>query len=327
MTRRSRIGVLLAATLTLVLIGAGYTWYTANQRGNAETTTDGLTLSAPGHLIYRDTSDTDRLVSVPATDPSGARTATNVHCLRFHAAAGTGLCLRIQPGQMPPYWAIVLDDHLNETRRLPVAGTPSRARVAPSGRMAAWTLFVGGHAYATAGSFSTQTSILDTRTGTLIDNLETFDITLDGKHYTDGDINIWGVTFVDDNRFYATLATQGSTHLVQGDITARTLRTLRANVECPSLSPDGTRLVFKKRIGADTDGSIWRLHLLDLTTMRETPLAEQRSVDDQALWQDNHTVLYSLPDKGSFTLWSVPADGTGTPHKSLANATSPALTR
>ena len=45
--------------------------------------------------------------------------------------------------------------------------------------------------------------------------------------------------------------------------------------------------------------------------MKETQLAETRSVDDQALWQDDHTVLYGLDN----AVWAVPADGSGAPRK------------
>ena len=65
---------------------------------------------------------------------------------------------------------------------------------------------------------------------------------------------------------------------------------LHENVECPSLSPDGTRVAYKRRTGSATRP--WRLTVLDLATMRETPLAEPRSVDDQAEWLDDDHVLY-----------------------------------
>lgn len=35
---------------------------------------------------------------------------------------------------------------------------------------------------------------------------------------------------------------------MRGDVTARTLTTVHRNVECPSLSPDGTRVAYKKRV-------------------------------------------------------------------------------
>ena len=87
------------------------------------------------------------------------------------------------------------------------------------------------------------------------------------------DHNFWGVTFAPDgDRFYATLGTGEQTYLVRGDVRrGPRVTVLRENVECPSLSPDGTRIAFKKRVGGR---GMWRLHVLDLATLRETPLAE-----------------------------------------------------
>ena len=84
------------------------------------------------------------------------------------------------------------------------------------------------------------------------------------------------------------------------------------------VSPDGKRVAFKKKAG---EGA-WRLSVLDLASLRETELAETRSVDDQALWQDDHTVLYGLEN----AVWAVPADGSGAPRKFLRDAASPAVT-
>jgi hypothetical protein len=138
-------------------------------------------------------------------------------------------------------------------------------------------------------------------------------------------VNFWGVTFADDDRtFYATLATKGSTYLVRGDLRARTVTTVRSNVECPSLSPDGTRIAFKKRVKGLSKDAPWRLYTLDLRTLRETPLAEPRSVDDQAVWRDDHTLVYALPGDYGADLYTIPSDGTGKPRRISTAAVSPA---
>ena len=93
-------------------------------------------------------------------------------------------------------------------------------------------------------------------------------------------------------------------------------------MECPSLSPDGKRLAFKKRVGGLLR-PVWRFHVLDLATMSETPLAELRSIDDQIEWLDDRQVLYG---DGS-TIWVAAADGTGQPRKFLSQATSPTVLR
>lgn len=267
----------------------------------------------------------DELATVPAADPSGPRTASGVKCLRFYAAGGTGVCLRAERGAVQTtYRAVILDAHLKERAHYDIPGIPTRTRVSPSGRLAAWTVFVGGDSYA-GTNFSTRTAILDTRTGQLTKTLEDFTIERDGRTYHASDVNFWGVTFASDDRhFYATMATSGKTYLISGDLETRRVTTSRTNLECPSLSPDGTRLAFKKRVPGLPSDAPWRLYVLDLATMRETPLAEPRSVDDQLVWQDTKTVTYSLPGDYGADLYTLPADGTGKPHRLLTAGLAPA---
>ncbi|MCX5210235.1 TolB-like translocation protein [Kitasatospora sp. NBC_00240] len=335
----SRVVVLLVAVLVLGAVGTGSVLYAADRSGRRDQAQPGGPSVVPGRielhaqagarqLVFRNMAwgpHHDEVVSVPLDDPGGVRTASGLQCLRFHAAAGTGICLQAERGALQDtYRAVVLDDRMRELRHFPVAGIPTRARVSPSGHLAAWTVFVSGDSYA-GTDFSTRTSIVDTRDWSLQDNLETFAVIKDGRPYQAHDVNIWGVTFADDGTFYATLATGGQTYLVRGDLAARTLTTLHQNVECPSLSPDGTRIAYKKRVaGADADAP-WRLYVLDLATMTETATAEQRSIDDQALWSDPSTLVYALPGDFGADLWTVPADGSGTAGRLLDSAVAPAV--
>lgn len=132
-----------------------------------------------------------------------------------------------------------------------VPGIPNRARVSASGQVLSWTTFTTGDSYNTA-AFSTRTAILDLRTGYLVKSIEQIPLTFGGARHHDSDVNYWGVTFAaDDNRFYATVSTRGATHLVEGDLRAWSAKALRENAECPSLSPDGTRVAFKKKVSDD----------------------------------------------------------------------------
>ncbi|MFR9794842.1 TolB family protein [Streptomyces sp. MS06] len=335
-TLRTRLLVLASALLVLAAVALASVLHAsarAERRDRArpdgpEITSGAVVLTEPGRMVFRNMAwgpHRDELVSVPASDPSGPRTASHVKCLRFHAAAGTGVCLQAVHGPLSDtYRAVLLDARLHVTRRYDVPGIPSRARVSPTGHLAAWTAFVGGDSYA-GTDFSTRAAVVDTRTGTLIPSLESFRIVKDGREYRSSDVNFWGVTFADDDRtFYATMATGGRTYLVRGDLRAHTLTTLRGNVECPSLSPDGTRIAFKKRVPGLPKDAPWRLYVLDLRTMRETPLAEPRSVDDQAAWADARTVVYALPGDFGADLYRVPADGTGAPRRISTAALSPA---
>lgn len=264
------------------------------------------------------------LSTVSARDPRGPRTVTTWRCDRAYAARGTVACLR-PVDALRRTRLVVLGQDLRERRSVPLTGFPNRLRVSGSGRMVAWTLFVGGHSYAADG-FSTTAGILDTRTGAVATSLERFAITLGGRRYQAPDVNVWGVTFGgDDNTFYATMSTNGRRYLVKGDFTARTLRTFTEGIECPELSPDGTRLAFKAAVSGDPARG-WRLSVLDLATGRVTASAESRSVDDQAIWLDDRTLAYGLqrPD-GVNDVWTVPADGTGRPGVLVPQAGSPAF--
>ncbi|MFF4546711.1 TolB-like translocation protein [Streptomyces sp. NPDC001435] len=334
---RRRLLILVTAVLLLAGLGTGVVLHAAARADRADQPQPGgpavsagkLTLSQKGRLAFLNAAagpHRTAVASVPSADPGGGRIATSLKCARFYAAAGRGVCLQSVTGVLKQSnRALLLDANLRTLRTFPLAGTPSRARVSPSGRFAAWTVFVSGESYSSA-FFSTRTSILDTRTMRLTPSLERFSVIKDGKPYHASDINFWGVTFAsDDDTFYATLNTANHTYLVRGSLSRHTVTTLIQNVECPSLSPDETRVAFKKRVLSGT--SLWHEYVLDLRTLKETALAERHSVDDQATWLDDHTVAYALPTNGkvgSSDLWSVPANGTGTPRLLIAGASSPA---
>jgi hypothetical protein len=265
----------------------------------------------------------DGRVAIAPAVPAGHGAVTALRCARvYFAAAGSGICLARGRGFAAGYEADVFGPDLRVRHRLAVDGIPSRARVSPDGRLGAVTLFVTGDSYADPGSFSTRTTIIDLAAGRKVAGLEDFVVMHGERRVTAIDVNFWGVTFArDSDRFFATLATGGRTYLIEGSVRRREARVLRSNVECPSLSPEGTRIAFKKRTGsAETP---WRLTVLDLRTMRETPLAERRSVDDQAEWLDGDHVLYGMRS-GVFV---ARADGRGRPRTFLAGADSPAVVR
>jgi hypothetical protein len=201
----------------------------------------------------------------------------------------------------------VLDARLNVTKRIKLAGIPSRARVSPDGRWGGTTAFIVGHSYAAPGEFSTATTLLDLRDEKVVGNLEDLvTVTHDGRRFAPVDRNFWGLTFSrDGDTFYATMASKGRTWLLEGSIKSRTATTIHDNVECPALSPDETRIAYKKAVA--TSPTKWRFHVLDLATGRETPLAETRSIDDQLEWLDDGHLLYGDRER----TWAVPADGSG----------------
>jgi hypothetical protein len=251
------------------------------------------------------------------------RTFEPLSCDRVYFTSGRGLCIARQKGLTAGFGAKIFGPDMRVEHELALDGAPSRARVSPDGRYGTVTMFVTGHSYAAAGSFSTTTTLIDMARGEKIAELEDFTVTRDGRQVTAVDVNYWGVTFArnDSDHFYATLATGGKTYLIEGSISRRIAHVIHENVECPSLSPDGTRVAYKWRTVSSERP--WRLSVLDLSTMRETRLAETRTIDDQAEWLDDGRVLYGLDDQ----VWVVPADGSGAPERFLTTADSPAVVR
>jgi hypothetical protein len=285
-------------------------------------------------LVFESTNDASygnvAVVSIDRLD--GPRYVTSVPCDRVDYAADNGLCLAGGSGPIAISTAYLLDTKFQRVYTFPLFGLPSRARLSPDGRYGAVTTFVTGDSY--TGSFSTRTTLLDVTHQKVLGDLESFDVSRDGQPMKSPDFNFWGVTFSHDGtHFYATLGTGGMSYLIQGDLQAHTARVLYPNVQCPSLSPDETRIAFKK--GEELNGvGVWRLTVLNLSSMTETPLAETRSVDDQAEWLDNDHLLYSLPTENqtSFArpatnVWEVPADGSGAPRLFLTDAYSPTVLR
>jgi hypothetical protein len=258
-----------------------------------------------------------------ALDTVGARTTTGLRCERTYFAGGKGVCLsREIKFYAAESVATFTDDRFQPLFDVRTPGIPSRARISRDGRRAAFTVFVSGHSYADP-ALSTTTLLVDLTTQQTIANLEAFQVWKDGRAIKALDFNYWGVTFErDSNFFYATLRTAGVNYLVRGDIMARAVTVVFPGVECPSLSPDETRVAFKKAVGRFE----WRLAVLDLESFEVVTLPEMRSVDDQAEWLDNTRVLYGMPDPAPWmTIMVTAADGTGQPAVFAKGAASPAV--
>jgi hypothetical protein len=274
--------------------------------------------------------DTFHKVEVAALKtPADGSFVTNLSCLRVYFGGDTGICLTsTTEGVQTKWWAQLFDVWFHALERFPLSGEPSRVRVSPDGRLAAATVFESGHSYAEHG-FSTRTTLYDLTDRKSLGDLEQFVSKRDGQVIHAVDFNFWGVTFSQDgNTFFATLDTAGVSYLVRGDARGRTLEVLRPNVECPSLSPDNTRIAFKKRVGARSLGW-WQIAVLNLDTMTETVLNnETHSVDDQVEWLDDARVVYHLTNGATAAdLWALRIDNSAPPERLLTSAYSPAVIR
>ncbi len=321
----SRSPKILIAIVALCVLGAGaYVAYAA--LGPSETTTDARPQA--GAVLARSE------LMVRAVDPSNPRLngrvfivdhgkveqprSDDLSCERVYFAAGRGLCMGVAPSGVD-YTGQVFGPDLRPTDSIPLSGLPSRARVSADGRYGAMTVFVSGDSYLESSTaFSTRTYVVDMEAGKAIGQLEQFSVSKGGKPFDAVDFNFWGMTFDsrDSDRFYATLATGDHHYLVEGSVSGREMRVLRDGVECPSLSPDGRQIAYKSRI----DGkNRWRLRVLDVATLEDHAVAEERSIDDQPEWLDEGTLTYS----DGRNVYTVPADGSGEPGLLVRDATSP----
>lgn len=217
--------VLLTAILAAALLGAGgYVWNV--RQGQAETAarapgvaTGGNTadLRAGPHLVFRNTAlgqGYGKVALVALDDPDGPRAFTSASCERVYATAADAVCLSAKRGLVTTYQARLLDSDWAPERDLPLTGIPSRARLSRDGSLVATTTFVFGDSYANPGQFSTRTVVSRTA-GEVVGDIEKFTLTVDGRAITAVDKNLWGVTFADHDRFYATAASGGRTWLVE----------------------------------------------------------------------------------------------------------------
>lgn len=324
--------IAFAATGTVGVIA--WQQYQARQEAPSNVaTTSGGPVIGPERVVFRSTAagaEYGRVASVPVGDPGGARTVSDIACDRVAATAHEFSCLRTVRGITPTYTATLYAADGTERSEWPLPGIPSRTRISRDGSLVATTSFVTGHSYATIG-FSTATMI-HSPDGTDLGSLENWSLTIDGQPSAPVDRNYWGITFLDDDTFYATvgLTTQGITYLVRGSISHRTLDAVAENVECPSLSPDGTRIAFKRVTSGAGARVHWTPAIYDLASGTISLLPEDRSVDDQIEWLDDSTILYGMPRDGTvgdYDVWKLASDGSGAPRMFIEHAWSPSVVR
>jgi hypothetical protein len=324
--------VALGATAIVGIIG--WQQYDARRSAPSAADTSLVSDSSSGErVVFRNTAagkGYGHVASVALSDPLGPRAVEDIACDRVDATAREYSCLRSERGIVPSYSATVYSSAGEEVAQWPLPGIPSRTRISPDGSLVATTAFVTGHSYASIG-FSTET-VIRTATGDSLGDLEEWTLILDGQPSAPTDRNFWGVTFLDDATFYATvgMSTSGVTHLVRGDVASRTLTTLAENVECPSLSPDGTRIAFKRAMSNAESNARWIPAVYDLATGEIALLPETRGIDDQIEWLDDKTLLYGMPrteSPGDSDVWQLAADGAGAPELFMEHAWSPSIVR
>ena len=318
-----RIGIGAVAIAVVAFAGVGYIAWTAAKQPTVTTNmAAGASTAGRGDLMFVDLGDgQDRVTGVRIDQVDGPRTVTSLRCQRYYRSANTGVCLRLA-GPGPSYEAAILAADGSVSRTIALPGTPSRARVSASGNVVSWTSFVTGDSYELSGGFSTRSGFFDVRTGEVTESIEDFTATVGSARITAVDVNYWGITVASDDRtFYATLASNGRTWLMRGDLAAKTVQDVRPNAECPSLSPDGGKIAYKKRVNRLQP---WSLAVFDLRTGEERILPDTVGIDDQAAWLDDATLAYgSAKGNEKKGIYFVPADGSRGGRLAIPNAASP----
>jgi hypothetical protein len=292
----------------------------------------------------------------PSTrQPLARGEVTDFRCARLHAALNSEIvCLSNNQkinGRFEfsaPYAAHYsrdLSKQLNSIEITPGARI-SRARISSDGTKQAWTMFVKGHNYMDAASsqFSTLTEInlgitdkskdkskdKSNEKPNLAHNLERWSLTHKGEVVKAIDLNYWGVTFhpKKPQQFLVTAFFKGQAYLALGDSSSKSMKVIFEGVECPSYSPEGDTIAFKKRMSSTR----WAPAILNLNTLKSTVFSHiKQSVDDQIDWLDANTLIYEVVDvpligEASVDLMSLDISKPKQPHKIwLKNARSAAI--
>ena len=243
----------------------------------------------------------DRLVVRAKDHAVQSRTPTGMGCDRVHIHGSRLLCFtRVTPDK-PRYYTeptIYLHDLKSASISKPlfkVKGIVSRARMSADGRFGTGTAFTTGHSYLGIGgsSFSTMAFIVPLDRSGESENLQNWTITYQGKGVTSVDLNLWGVTFDprDSNHFLVTVYFNGRPYLGEGYVSKKEIKVLQDGIECPSYSPDGTRIAYKSRTGPTR----WSPSTMDLVSGKISVYADvEGSVDDQIGWLDKNTVVFQM---------------------------------
>jgi hypothetical protein len=282
----------------------------------------------PPFLIFRTLAPPDahgKVALLPLSAAGGERRLTSLSCVRLHYAGGRGLCV-VQESvkNNPAYAAYVFDRTLTRGRRIPLAGVPTRVRVAPNGRRGAITTYFEEESPA-GERLAIDSIVVDMASGRVVADLREFRIENDGLPPPTPPFDIGNVAFErDGDRFFAAIATSGERYLAAGSIRERRMTTIRTGIANESLSPDGRRLLVKKQ----TAPGFWQLSVIALRDWSERHLQHgERSIDDQVEWLDNEHVIYHDTDDGGTSLWMLDVDGVSGPRVFVKDAYSGAVQR
>jgi hypothetical protein len=311
---------MIVASLVMAIALTMSLTFTTVTHAQTTVTTDALTALTPADMqsllaksgtagaVYalvnrpsdRDYHRVDLITIDPTTLRPISRTPTEIGCSRVHATSdGKVFCFtRVIPGKpnyfSPPTGYIYSRNFTLETSYPKGLGSVSRARISKDGKFTASTAFTTGHSYLGVGgtTFSTATFIGTASDAKSPENIQRWPVLNKGLEIKSTDLNLWGVTFdpANSDRFLVTAYFDTKPYLAEGSVQNRKINVLKEAVECPSFSPNGKRIAFKKRTGI----AKWSPAVMDLATMKETIFDLPDSVDDQIEWLNDDTLIYEV---------------------------------
>jgi hypothetical protein len=265
-------------------------------------------------------------IAMAALASSDVRHLTPLRCARVAYAGGRGLCLVEEAeGVVVDHAAEVFDRSFRRVGRVALAGVPTRVRVSPDGQIGAITTYAEEESPA-GERLAIESVLVDLNAGEVLADLRDFRLDVADKPALVGPLDFASVSFDRDrDRFFATLSTLAARWVIVGSIRDRRLQLLTPDFATEALSPDGSRLIVKQRLG---DRGFWQLGVMDLSTLIvHTVNQNGRSVDDQVEWLDNdHLVYHDANDQGT-GVWVVAADGLSEPRLLIPDAFSPVIVR
>lgn len=307
--------LLIGAVLLAILIPVIGLMLLSGDDTELVSSTGDVTLAPGNRMIYVTDGHVASLSLAADGTSAGEPVIADLLCGRIHAAAGTGLCLRRT--NAVAWSATVVDQNLAATATFPLTGTPALARVSPSGNLVAWTTLTSGTAL--GGNSTTATAVVDRRGDSQVIDLSTFTARLKGKPLTD--FQVWGVSFLDDESFFATVVVGDERHLALGSMSTRTLKAFDIDGANPEVSPDGKRIAFIHDAGRAGRG---HLAVMEIESRQVTDLGDQRGISDQPAWLSDDLIAYVVvSDDGTPSIWTTSADPAGRPLLLRDRADSP----
>lgn len=233
------------------------------------------------------------------------RAETPLKCMRIHSASSGELACMTQivpqglpnAGKLSPPMVYIYSADLRILYAHPATGnTPSRVQMSADGSMVGFTSFTSGTSYADGAgvNFMTSTRVGPADKPDQTSNLKDWRLLQDGKVLRSPNVQYWGVSFLPQNSnfFYVTVYINDARHIARGDVRQRELVIIFTGAECPSVSPDGTRIAVKRQISRTS----WRPAVITLDTLAVTEFDVKDFVDDQIVWFNNGVLMFQVSE-------------------------------